>query len=68
MNMNYLINMIMRMFIRKVVNRGMDAGIDMVAKRHGAKGEQTAEQKQASQDTSRRAKDVMRTARRIGRL
>lgn len=31
MNANQLINMIMRMFVRKMVSRGMDAGIKTVS-------------------------------------
>ena len=33
MNFNTIINMVIRLFMRKVLSRGMDAGIDMVARR-----------------------------------
>lgn len=64
--MNQIINMIVRQVIRRLVNFGINKGVDAVAKRNGDK-ELSATQKQASNENVKRAKQMMRMARRAGR-
>ena len=64
MNANQIINMITRMFVRKVVNTGLNAGIDRVS--GGGKprdGMSDAERSQA-----RKGKQAVRTARKAARV
>lgn len=65
MNANQLINMVMRLFVRKALNRGIDAGIDHFAKRRG-NGQGDAPQNSKAQ--AQQAKRAIRMARRAGRM
>jgi hypothetical protein len=71
MNVEQVINMIMRMFLRKVVNKGMDVGIDRFAGK-GKTGDEMSpdEQQMAKQGKQavRRARQAARVARRVGKL
>ena len=67
MNANQIINMVMRMFLRKVVNKG----IDMAANRGKSVEEMTPaerEQAQKAKQTANKAKKMARLARRMGRF
>lgn len=70
--MNQIINMVMRLFLRKAINRGIGAGVNMAARRgKGAKpSDPAAERQQTAQgkNMSKRAKQAMRVARRVGRF
>jgi hypothetical protein len=68
MNANQLINMVMRMFVNKLVNKGMDAGINAVSKRNGSNEQMSAEQKQSNGQNAKLAKGAMRMMRRVGRF
>ncbi|MDF0601367.1 hypothetical protein P1J78_11545 [Psychromarinibacter sp. C21-152] len=71
MNANQIVNMVMRLFFRKVLSRGIDAGMDRMSRsRKGAPEDPDAarEQSKAGRDTARRAKKAMRVGRRIGRF
>ncbi|MDA8746793.1 hypothetical protein N9M66_01130 [Litoreibacter sp.] len=64
--MNQIINMIIRQVVRRVIKLGIDKGVDVVAKRRGDK-ELTGAQKQSANENAKRAKQMMRMARRTGR-
>ena len=67
MNANQLINMVMRLFLRKVISKGLDAGMDYATrKRQPADASPDAERRnqQQARDTSKRAKQAMRAGRR----
>lgn len=65
MNLNRLISMI----LRPIINRGINAGIDAVARRKGGAAKpDTPEAQKAARDQSRRAKETMRATRRITRM
>ncbi|MEP2530631.1 hypothetical protein [Shimia sp.] len=69
MNVNQLINMITRMFIRKAMNHGVKAGVNALSSSDNA-GRSKPRQKQgggAPQNT-KRAKQAMRVARRVGKF
>lgn len=69
MNVDHMIRMVFRMFVRKAVNRGMNAGIDRVA--GGGKTPQTPEDKARARQAKkmgRRANQAQRIARRMGRF
>ena len=76
MNANGLINMVIRIVMRQVIGRGINAGIDMATRRRsegGAPGQGEAapqDRRQAAEgrETARRAKQAMRVTRRIGRF
>ncbi|MEP3347792.1 MAG: hypothetical protein ABJN34_02170 [Litoreibacter sp.] len=66
--MNQMINMVIRMVTRRLVNMGISKGIDVAAKR-GQRGEDlTSEQRQKAGENSKRAKQAVKMSRRIGRF
>ena len=71
MNANQIINMIMRIFIRKAVNKSISAGIGRVAGRGKAPSKMTGQERnhaKSGKETVKRARQGMKMARRIGRL
>ncbi|TCP61987.1 hypothetical protein EV663_103174 [Rhodovulum bhavnagarense] len=69
MNATQLINMAVRIVMRKFLNKGIDAGIDMATRRR--QDTDPADRRDAhaqAQDTKKRVKQSMRIARRIGRF
>ena len=61
MNANALINMVTRMFVRKIVGRGVDAGINAMAGRGKPQQDMSKEEKAQA----KRAKQAMRVTRRV---
>lgn len=80
MNMNQLINLVMRVILRKAVSGGINAGMRRMGgvgkgRSRGGAAPQTlptgdAAQPQTSQgkEVSRKAKHAMRSARRMGKM
>lgn len=71
MNANQIINIIMRMFIRKAVNKGMDAGINRLAGKGKSREEMSPEERRAARggkQAARRARQAMKMSRRAGRM
>ncbi len=75
MNVNQIINMAMKMIMRKVMSRGIDAGMNMASKKSAQPQEEepnlTKEERarlQQSKDNSKRAKQAMKVTRKIGRF
>ncbi|PTX55387.1 hypothetical protein C8N43_0020 [Litoreibacter ponti] len=66
--MNQIINMFMRIVMRKLIKAGINKGVDMAAKRGAAGDELTPEQRQMAGKNKKRAKQSVRMARRIGRF
>ncbi|MFT5870210.1 MAG: hypothetical protein ACI8TF_002331 [Paracoccaceae bacterium] len=64
--MDRIIRMVMNMLIRKVVNRGVNAGVDLATR--GREDTSTTEQQASTQSTTRNARKLMRTARRFTRF
>ncbi len=67
MNINRIINMLLRMFMRKAVNKG----IDMAARRGKPPAEMTPEERaqaQIAKQTAGKAQKLARLARRMGRF
>ncbi len=67
MNVNQIINMLLRMFMRKAVTKG----IDMAARRGKSSADMTAgerEQVQKAKQTAGKAQKLVRLARRMGRF
>ncbi|MEM9437069.1 MAG: hypothetical protein AAGA15_08515 [Pseudomonadota bacterium] len=70
--MNQIINMVMRIFMRKVISKGMDKGFDMVSGTrkkggHGVSEEDRAEMAAAKQN-QKRARQAMKVSRRMGKF
>lgn len=66
MNVNQLINMIIRIVTRRLMNKGVYAGIDLAARRGKAKEDMTPEER----EEARKAREIAkrgRQATRIGR-
>ncbi|NVO23709.1 hypothetical protein [Donghicola mangrovi] len=59
MNANQIINIAMRLFGRRLINKGVNAGIDHFAKKNGAKNGPVSGQN---------AGDIAKKARQISRL
>ena len=67
MNIERIINMVIRQFVRRGVNATINKGSKMLSQRGG--GEPVApEQQQAADQTARQAKKAMRMARRLNRM
>ena len=64
--MDRIISMVVNMFIRKVMSKGMDAGIDMVARKRGGGGGEQPDVSDAQ--ASKRAKDMMKVTRRVSKF
>jgi hypothetical protein len=56
----------MNMLIRKVVNRGVNAGVDLATR--GREDTSTTAQRTSTQSTTRNARQLMRAARRFTRF
>lgn len=65
--MNQMINMVVRIVVRQLVNLGITKGIDAWANRQGRK-DATPEQKAQTAETKKRARQAIRVSRRIGRF
>lgn len=62
---------ILRMILRRVMNRGVNAGIRHAATRGKQPQDMTPEERQRArqgQDTAKRVRQAMRVTRRIGRF
>lgn len=66
MNVNRIISMVINMVMRRVMRQGVNAGINAVGKRMSG-GQAAAPAPDAGQST-KRAKDTIRMARRVGRM
>jgi len=69
--MNQIVNMIIRMVMNKVINRGVNAGINRALGPKASQGPLTAAQKtesDAARANTKRAKQAMRVARKVGRF
>lgn len=70
MDLNQLVSMITRIFIRKAVNMGINKGIDVAARRGKSPEQMTAadhDQARSTRDLAKRARKAARTTRRLGR-
>ncbi len=68
--MDRIINMVINLFLRKVLSRGIDAGIDYAAGKGKSRQEMTPEELStaaAARDTAKRARQAANLARRLGR-
>lgn len=69
MNINGIINMILRRVIGQLVNRGVDAGINAAARRGPGKDGQTAQQlTPEEQARARQAKEAAKRTRQAARV
>ena len=70
MNIERIITMIIRQVTRRLVSRGVDAGIDMASRKRGGDGDapMTPEERaraQAGKDAAKRARQAARLTRRM---
>jgi hypothetical protein len=66
MNANQAITMLMRMFGRRLMNKGVNAGIRQMSKRgEGSATPQTPQQQKSVQATQRKARQGLNIARRF---
>lgn len=69
MNIERLFGMVVRQVMRRLVTKGVNAGIDLATKRRGAPGaSDDREQKAAGRESVRRAQQAIRLGRKIGRF
>ncbi|MEX5729383.1 hypothetical protein Ga0609869_002736 [Rhodovulum iodosum] len=69
MNANRMINMAVRIVMRKLMNKGINAGVDLAARRGQGNDDPADPQKRAAaQQTAKRARQAMRVTRRMGRF
>lgn len=66
MNLNQILNMVTRLFVRKGVNWGVNKGTKAIAKRSAAKPVVTDHTNHA-RDVAKRARQAAKVTRRIGR-
>ncbi|WP_375262199.1 hypothetical protein [Palleronia sp.] len=66
-----MINMVVRMFMRQLINRGVSAGIDRAFGSRKDPRQMTAEERrqhEQAQANAKRSKRALRTLRRFGRF
>ncbi|SCM68342.1 hypothetical protein [Donghicola eburneus] len=63
MNANQIINIAMRLFGRRLMNKGINAGIDHFSKGKGSKGGPVSGQKNG--DIAKKARQISRVMRRF---
>lgn len=71
MNANRLISMVVRMVLRPLISRGINAGIDAVSGREKRRSDRSDEERKQAADakgTTQNARRTIRMARRIGRM
>lgn len=68
MNVERLISMVFRMVTRKLLTRGVDAGIDLAAGRGRAGGDMTPEDRQRAAQAKQAAKRARQAARLTRRM
>jgi hypothetical protein len=66
MNLNQIVNMVMRIFVRKGVNWGINKGVDAVAQRSPGKPVGPS-QSAGVRDVAKRARQAAKITRRLGR-
>ena len=64
MNANQLINMVMRIFVRKVLNKGINAGMDRMA----GGGKPRTQMTEAERKQAQKGKRAAQTARKAARI
>lgn len=67
MNMNQIINMVLRRVMSIAINKGINAGVDQVAKRKGRNLNDPEQQVDLAQD-KKRLRQTAKLSRRITRL
>lgn len=70
MDLNRLLNMVLRIFVRKGVNWGINKGVDYAARRGKPSGQMTQTdhaQARSARDLAKRARKAARITRRLGR-
>jgi len=72
MNMNQIVNMVIRIFVRKAINSGIKFGIGAFAGKGGTQGQQPDDTGNASrrevQNSAAQARKMTRITRRVTRL
>jgi DNA invertase Pin-like site-specific DNA recombinase len=70
MDLNGLIGRMVNMFLRKAVNKGINAGVDLAARRGKSPSEMTPadhEQARKGRELAKRARQAAKLTRRMGR-
>lgn len=65
--MNQIINMILRQVVSRLINVGINKGVDAMARRKGGTEELTPEQQRLAAENKKRARQAIRIGRRAGR-
>jgi hypothetical protein len=71
MNLDRIISLILRQLLRRLIGKGVNAGIGMAARRGGQGAKMTEEKRRSAGDTgrtTRRARQAARLLRRFGRF
>ncbi|MES2667857.1 MAG: hypothetical protein V4712_17355 [Pseudomonadota bacterium] len=64
MDVNRIVQMVLNLFIRKVVNKGVDMGIDYASRR----GKPASEATPADQAQAKSSRDMVKRARQAARI
>ena len=70
MGVEQIVNMVMRIFARRMVNMGVNKGIEVAARRGKPEAEMTPEERaqaRQAQVAAKRARQAMRIGRRLGK-
>lgn len=68
MNMNTIINMVIRRVMSIAISKGINAGVDQMAKRKNGGAPASPEQQAETKQTAQRMRQGARLTRRIGRF
>ena len=70
MRAEQILNMVIRMFTRRMINLGVNKGIDVAARRGKPEAEMTPEEREqsrAARVAAKRARQAVRIGRRLGK-
>lgn len=68
MNVNQIVNMVIRRLTHVFVNKGVDAGIDLAARRGRSRDEMTDDERAQAARQAQQGKSLARRARQIRRI
>ncbi|WP_371169799.1 hypothetical protein [Aliiroseovarius sp. 2305UL8-7] len=68
MNANQIINMIVRRVMHVLVNKGVNAGIDLASRRGKSRDEMTDDERAQADTQARQGKDMAKRARQARRI
>ncbi|WBU57436.1 hypothetical protein [Paracoccus sediminicola] len=68
MNLNHIINMVMRQVTRRATNAGIDKGLDMLARRGKDPADMTDQERREMANSKKSTRQMVKRARKAARI